>query len=284
MSRAAFGVCALAVLILVVGVVGVARRWERRAVREASLAGVSVRLQRADWVPEAIDHGDREGISAASVSQTVRAVPVRLSFAFTLINHSREPQTMRADDWRVERGGHPLARAIAAPEITLPPGFQFETVAAFDLPQNIGEVELTWHRGAEQARLLTTSPPLEQIRAPGWPKDVEELPRGDALAGARLFTGRLQCITCHGTPVRPAVNATAPQLGNIGAVAAGRVPGKSADQYLYESVLDPNAAIAPVCPGQIPCPRPSTMPFYGELLNWQEMADLVAFLRSQQRP
>ena len=64
-----------------------------------------------------------------------------------------------------------------------------------------------------------------------------------------------------------------PPLGNIANVAAERVPGQSAEQYIYESILHPNNMIAPDCPNG-PCSDPSQMRLdYGSVLTEQQMAD-----------
>jgi hypothetical protein len=47
---------------------------------------------------------------------------------------------------------------------------------------------------------------------------------------------------------------------------------------VYESILDPNAFVAPRCDGDRRCRAPSMMPFYGASLTAQEMADLVAYV------
>ena len=52
----------------------------------------------------------------------------------------------------------------------------------------------------------------------------------------------------------------------------------SAEQYIYESILDPNAFIAPDCPTG-PCVDPSLMRLdYGGVFDEQDMADMVAYM------
>ena len=82
---------------------------------------------------------------------------------------------------------------------------------------------------------------------------------------------------CHGDPANPDSATVAPHLGNIANVAAEREPGVSAEQYIYDSILDPNKFIAPDCPNG-PCFEPSIMRAdYGTVMSLQEMADLVAY-------
>ena len=60
--------------------------------------------------------------------------------------------------------------------------------------------------------------------------------------------------------------------------AATRKPGMSAKDYIRESILDPNAFIAPDCPDG-PCKSPSLMPpNFGDQLTARQLDTLVEFL------
>jgi mono/diheme cytochrome c family protein len=123
---------------------------------------------------------------------------------------------------------------------------------------------------------LCAGPPPEAVV---WSDDVEELLaeyEGDVAAGAALYTG-LGCNACHGDIEQPGTNAVGPHLGQIGSVGAARVQGQTAAQYIYESILYPDAHIAPQCPNG-PCTAPSGMPSFSGRVNQQEMADLLMFL------
>jgi hypothetical protein len=75
----------------------------------------------------------------------------------------------------------------------------------------------------------------------------------------------------------PASALVGPYLGNIANDAATRVSGVSAEQYIYESILDPNKFITEDCPNG-PCNEPSQMRLdYGGVLSEQDMADLVTY-------
>lgn len=71
---------------------------------------------------------------------------------------------------------------------------------------------------------------------------------GDVAAGEELFSqlviGEIipGCINCHS--VEPGVVLVGPSLAGMGAAAATRVPGKSAEDYLRESIINPNAYIS----------------------------------------
>jgi hypothetical protein len=60
----------------------------------------------------------------------------------------------------------------------------------------------------------------------------------------------------------------------VGGRAGSIIPGKSAEDYLRESILDPSSHIAEGFPD-------SMYQNYGRELTDQEIADLVAFLANQ---
>ena len=109
-----------------------------------------------------------------------------------------------------------------------------------------------------------------------WPDSVEDLPEGDEASGEELYQAS-GCFACHGQIDDPNSAAVGPHQANIANDAATRVPGMSAEQYIYESILDPNAFIAPDCPNG-PCNDPSQMRLdYAGVLDEKGMADLVEF-------
>lgn len=127
----------------------------------------------------------------------------------------------------------------------------------------------------ETPELCGEGGPVEAVE---WPDSVEDLPEGDAANGPQLYEVTLGCAACHGNPDEPGSNPVGPWLGNIANVAADRVAGQSAEQYIYESILNPNAFIAPECANDQPCLEPSAMPAnFGDRMSLQEMADLIAY-------
>ena len=118
-----------------------------------------------------------------------------------------------------------------------------------------------------------------------WPDTVDdflaldEVQAGDPAAGAEVYLN-MGCNACHGLPDQEGSNAVGPWLGDIAEVGATRVDGQSAGDYVYHSILDPNAFIAPDCPTGA-CNDPSLMPgdFAFRLsTNPQDMADLLSYL------
>ncbi|GJM42351.1 MAG: hypothetical protein DHS20C20_26330 [Ardenticatenaceae bacterium] len=103
---------------------------------------------------------------------------------------------------------------------------------------------------------------------------------GDPENGAALYLS-YGCSGCHGKVDEPGSSTTGPWLGEIAEVGATRVEGQTAVQYVYTSILDPNAFIAPDCPNG-PCVSPSAMlKDFGSRMSTnspQDMIDLLAYL------
>jgi len=98
---------------------------------------------------------------------------------------------------------------------------------------------------------------------------------GDPGAGARLFadtrggTGA-GCRICHS--LQPGVKLVGPSLAGVGAAAATRVPGLSAEAYIRQSLTAPDAHIVDgYRAGQMP-------PDYLKRLSAAQVEDLVAYL------
>ncbi len=95
------------------------------------------------------------------------------------------------------------------------------------------------------------------------------------------------CVACHVIPGVPgAVGTIGPDLSNIGAVAAemltnGEYTGEAAtvEEYLMESIISPDAFIAPECNG-VPC-QPGQMPAgMDALYTEEELNAMVAYMAS----
>jgi len=83
------------------------------------------------------------------------------------------------------------------------------------------------------------------------------------------------CTACHTIPNIPnAVGQVGPDLSNIGVDGANRREGYSAEQYIRESIMEPNAFAAPECPTG-PCIA-GAMPVV--LLSDSELEAIVNYL------
>jgi nitrite reductase (NO-forming)/hydroxylamine reductase len=101
----------------------------------------------------------------------------------------------------------------------------------------------------------------------------------EAVAAAVTKGG---CGACHVMPGVPnAMGVVGPDMTSIGSEAATRVPGQTAEEYIHESIVNPNAHTAPKCPFGA-CVA-GTMPANIEqLLSPEEIDTIVQYLLTQQ--
>jgi cytochrome c oxidase subunit 2 len=100
---------------------------------------------------------------------------------------------------------------------------------------------------------------------------------GDPVA---LFA-RYGCNACHTLAAADATGLVGPNLEGIGIVAGTRVSGMSAEDYIRESILKPNAFLVPQCPTG-PCVSPSVMPpDFATRIPQVQLDTLVNFLLEQ---
>ncbi len=131
---------------------------------------------------------------------------------------------------------------------------QIRDIAAFIMnfePTALGQVEL--------AGVPTPALPAEE--------------QGDPVARGRQVFLTSGCGGCH-TIEGVSTGAVGPNLTKVGEVAATRQPGSSAEQYLRESIVNPQAFVVE---GYQPI-MPAT---FGQTLNQQQLEDLIAFLLAQ---
>jgi sulfur-oxidizing protein SoxX len=97
-------------------------------------------------------------------------------------------------------------------------------------------------------------------------------PAGDAAAGETVFNEVAvpACGTCHS--LEPDVVLVGPSLAGIDSRAGSRVSGQSAEDYLHESIVDPNAFVVEGFASGL---MPQT---YGSALSEQQIEDLVAYM------
>jgi cytochrome c peroxidase len=113
----------------------------------------------------------------------------------------------------------------------------------------------------------------------GQPKKVGSAATSDlpdeATAAAFAQGG---CAGCHTIPGIPnAAGQVGPDLTSIGSQAGERQAGVAAEDYISQSVLDPAAFIAPVCPAG-DCPENVMPPNFTERLTGEEIDLIVAYL------
>jgi len=99
-----------------------------------------------------------------------------------------------------------------------------------------------------------------------------------ALASANPANGESlslanACIGCHA--LDPNQQMTGPTWFHVGDIAANRVPGESPALFLYNSIVTPNAFVEAGFAANV---MPQN---YGDTLDDQALADLLAYLLSQ---
>lgn len=98
---------------------------------------------------------------------------------------------------------------------------------------------------------------------------------GDPQAGEQIYrTGgasQVGCVTCH---TLDGTDLVGPSLDGISEVAAERVPGMSAEDYLHESIVQPDAYLVEGYDDLMP-------KNYGETLSEEDIDNVIAFLLTQ---
>ena len=116
-------------------------------------------------------------------------------------------------------------------------------------------------------------PPIIPGRARTLPAPAPEPP--GVLEGREIFQGRGACATCH-TVGGLSENLLGPELTTIGTTAASRRPGYSAQQYIIESIRQPDAYVVEGYP------RDLMTEALTRHLTDDEVAALAEFLQYQQ--
>ncbi len=285
-------VLALALGAALWGVALVTRALQARVVHDAELGGLRLRVEKAEWLREGMHQAGTAGANFAMPPGMTPGAPERgsqrLSVEVDVVNVAGEPRRFEPAQLVLQSEDGQTWEADVQPPVALLAGHRYATELEFDVPEaERRPLSLRWVRAGGSVRMLRTVPPVHEEealdqRAPtAWPAQVEALPAGDAAEGERLFHTRFACNTCHGQRGQPGSNTVGPPLDGFHAVAAARVQGKSGAQYAYESLLQPDAFLAPTCARGEPCTAPSGMPAYGEQLSMKQMADLVTYLMAQ---
>jgi len=105
-------------------------------------------------------------------------------------------------------------------------------------------------------------------------KAGDEEQGGTAQEGQKLFEqatlgNQAGCATCHS--LESGVTIVGPSLAGIGSQAGERVNGLSAEEYLRQSILEPNAHMVEGFSANI-------MPNWSDKLTEEQVGNLVAFM------
>jgi ferredoxin len=160
--------------------------------------------------------------------------------------------------------------------------------AGLEAPRQIFE-EIAVPPGSHRLRLSLVDPaariePLTLLDAtvPIEPGQVlvlrfrDALPKGgDPAAGRRIYLEgsmgvNAGCRVCHSLDAK--VNRVGPSFAHIGTRAATRVAGMSAAEYLYQSIVEPDAYVVEGFPQGL------MLPDAARILTEEQIRDLVAYL------
>lgn len=256
-------------------------------VLSARMGPLAVRLERARWMVDHMDHSGGFSRPAAMMPGMPEPGEQRLAVELAFRNVGVRPVRYGGHEFSLvtDRGKSYEVYGSDLGTAELRRGQSLNTSLYFDVDttEDPGRLRLLWRRDGATVYMPLPDPPEHYHARPRgdvvWPGDVTLLlPVGNSDRGAVLFTTTYGCIACHGDPKRPGTNMVGPHLGAIGVVAGEREAEKAAPQYIYESILRPNDFIVEECRDGVPCSSPSAMPDYAQLLSLQDMADLVTYL------
>lgn len=101
---------------------------------------------------------------------------------------------------------------------------------------------------------------------------------GDPQNGQVLYNGSLACAGCHLSPaVAPPMEGTMTRVTDV-RLQQPENAGLTAQQYLANSIIHPGAYVSPGYPDGVMPPN------FGDRLSYQDLADLIAFLETQDQP
>lgn len=274
--------------LAVVGWALVIQAGRRIPVERAEIAGLELHLQEARWILDQMDHGENFNKPSTMMPDMPERGLQRVTVDLAFFNRSNEQQRFRGEEFFLmpELGEEvpPIGAQIG--EAELGPGQALNTALHFDFDTTRphGQLRVVWRRQGHTVYLPIPEPaehyhlrPRDgEVAFPPEARFVQHL--GRPARGAELYRGVYGCIACHGDVATPNSNNIGPHLGRIAVEASQRIAGMSAAQYVYESILEPAAFIAPECRDGAPCAEPTAMPEYASLLDLQDLADLLAFL------
>ena len=134
-----------------------------------------------------------------------------------------------------------------------------------DQVQDLASYILNWESTAVAAGGGEATPTEEVVIDP----NADPVEIGKAVYAANA------CAGCHGEPGGAGV--IGPNLGGIATRGGTEVAGLSAEEYIHQSIVEPNAFIVPQCPAG-PCSPNLMTQTFGTTLSEAELNGLVQYL------
>ncbi len=101
---------------------------------------------------------------------------------------------------------------------------------------------------------------------------------GDPQNGQMLYNGALACSGCHmNAAVAPPTEGTWTRVNEV-RLQEAQFADYTAEEYLVESIIHPNAYVVEGYPSGV------MLQNYGDRLTYQDLADLIAYIASQDQP
>lgn len=279
-----------AFLVAAIGWTLVIQASRRIPVREATLDGLSLRMEEARWVLDQMDHGENFQKPSTMMPDMPEWGKQRVTVELAFANQTTEGRVYDGREFFLvpELGAEVPPIGAQTGRAVIGPGQSFNTSVHFDFDarEPHGKLRVEWRRGEKSAYFPVPEPAEHyHLRPRGGdlafpPSAAMVLPIGKVDRGERLYVGVYGCVACHGDPATPGTNNVGPHLAGIGTAADSRVEDMPGAQYIYQSILEPGAVIAPECRGGVPCSEPTAMPEYASLVNLQDVADMLAYLVS----
>ena len=284
---------AIALLLAVSGWALVWWKSQRITVRQATIDGLELQMEQARWVLDQMDHGENFSKPSVMMPDMPEWGLQRVTVELALINRGKKDKIFDGEELVLvpELGEEVPPMGAQVGRARIAPGHRMNTAVHFDFDTTLphGKLRVEWRRDGESVYLPIPEPAEHyhlrhrdgELNLPPDARMVQ--PLGDAARGRELYIGVFGCVACHGDPEVPETNNVGPHLAGVAAVADFRQENVPGMQYLYESILDPNAFIAPECKDG-PCEAPSAMPEYGSLMSVQNIADLLNYLIELREP
>jgi len=257
-------------------------------VEQATLDGLSLHMEEARWILDQMDHGENFQKPSVMMPDMPNWGKQRVTLDLAFQNRSAETRIYDGAEFFLvpELGDEVSPMGAQVGRAKIGPGQSLNTAIHFDFDTRLphGKLRVEWRRSGESAIFAVPEPAEHYHLRPrggevALPPDARLLaPIGKAERGESLYMALYGCVACHGDPAIAGSNNVGPHLGGIASAAAGRIEGVAAPQYIYESIIEPSAFIAPECKGGLPCSEPTAMPEYASLINLQDAADLLAYL------
>ena len=149
---------------------------------------------------------------------------------------------------------------------------------------------MTWSearvRLTEIAEADATAAAVASLSTPTVAPDVAALATNEAETAITapeevvVAFNRAACGGCHVIPGVPnAIGISGPSFENLGVVASERIEGYGAQEYIHESIVDPDAYVVAECPTG-PCVEGVMMASFAEVWSEDELALVVEYLAS----